>query len=88
MPRDCSKQQAKSAFRKLALLWHPDKFSTTEEREKANKMFQDINEAYDVLTDPDKRARFDRGEDVDAQPQNQGFNPFGGGGGQFHFKFQ
>lgn len=91
LPRDCTKQQVKQQFRKLALIWHPDKFTKQDELEKANTMFQDINEAYDVLTDPDKRARYDRGEDVDQQPQQQhhGFNPFGGGfGGQtFHFKF-
>jgi curved DNA-binding protein CbpA len=61
LPRDCTKQQAKVSFRKLALVWHPDRFTNDEEREKANKMFQDINEAYDVLTDVEKRARYDRG---------------------------
>lgn len=90
LPRDCTKQQVKTQFRKMALIWHPDKFTKPDDLEKANSMFQDINEAYDVLTDPEKKARYDRGEDVDQQPQQQhhGFNPFGGfGGGQFHFKF-
>lgn len=91
LPRDCTKQQVKVQFRKMALVWHPDRFTKPEDLEKANSMFQDINEAYDVLTDPEKKARYDRGEDVDQQPQqhHHGFNPFGGGfgGGQFHFKF-
>ena len=86
VPRDAQRRQIKTAFRKLALKWHPDRNSENEE--KANQMFQDINEAYDVLTNEEKKGRYDRGEDVDEQQQqrHQGFNPFGGGQ-QFHFKF-
>jgi DnaJ family protein C protein 3 len=91
--RDASKREIKVAFRKLALIWHPDKHKG-EELEKANAMFQDLNEAYDVLSNPDKKQRYDNGEDVEGPQQAQGrggfgFNPFGGGGGhqQFHFKF-
>ncbi len=90
MPRDANPRQIKTAFRKLALQWHPDKFSEESEREKANKMFQDLNEAYDVLTSEDKKARYDRGEDVEQPQQQQHHNPFGGfgfGGQQFTFKF-
>lgn len=43
--RDANRRQIKTAFRKLALQWHPDKFNTEAERETANKMFQDLNEA-------------------------------------------
>jgi DnaJ family protein C protein 3 len=69
-------------------------------KEKAQKDFMDIAAAKEVLTDPEKRQRFDNGEDpLDAEEQAQhnhhhhGFNPFGhgfnpfGGGGSFHFKF-
>ena len=89
VPRDANRRQIKSAFRKLALQWHPDKFTTPAERETANKMFQDLNEGYDVLTDDEKKGRYDRGEDVEQpQQQQQWGNPFGGfGHQQFHFKF-
>ena len=43
----------KKAYRKLALKWHPDKNSDTEENKaKAEKMFKEVNEAYAVLSDP------------------------------------
>lgn len=90
VPRDATQKQIRTQFRKLALQWHPDKFDTAEDREKANKMFTEINEAYDVLSTEEKKARFDRGEDVEGQQQHQhhwaGFNPFGGQ--QFTFRFQ
>lgn len=98
--RSADKNQILKAYRKLAHKWHPDKF-TGEEKEKAQKMFIDIAAAKEVLTDPEKRAKFDNGEDpLDAEEQaNQGFNPFAGhgfnpfggggfGGGGFQFKFK
>src|SRR6187551_1871608 len=47
----------KSAFRKLAMKWHPDKNPGDQTCELK---FKEINEAYDVLKDPDKRAAYDR----------------------------
>lgn len=91
------------AYRKLAKQWHPDNFSDEKEKEKAQKTFIDIAAAKEVLTDPEKRQKFDNGMDpLDAEEQaqqNQGFNPFhhhhhhhhGGGpfgGGGFNFKFK
>ncbi len=86
----------------MALEWHPDKH-LEEDKEKAEKMFHDISEAHEVLSDDDLRARYDRGEDVmsnQGQQQRSQGNPFGGnpfggfqnfhqggGGQQFHFKF-
>jgi len=46
-------KKIKAAYRKLALKWHPDKNSETEEQKaKAEKMFKEINEAWAVLSDP------------------------------------
>lgn len=99
--RGADKKAIKKAYRKLALDWHPDK--NTEDTEKAEKMFQDISEAYEVLSDDEMRAKYDRGEPVfDNQPgghrphqAHQFFQQhfqhgggFGGGGGRrMHFKF-
>ena len=93
--RTATAKEIKSAYRKLALQWHPDKV-TEEQKEEASKKFQDIGEAYEVLSDEELRAKYDRGEDVF---ENQGgqqhhTNPFHfynqhfqGGGGQ-HFRRQ
>src|SRR5919201_3313299 len=55
--RNADDSKLKTAFRKLAMKWHPDRNpgdSTSEHR------FKEINEAYEVLKDPDKRAAYDR----------------------------
>ncbi len=77
IPRTAGKKEIKSAYRKLALEWHPDK---NEDKEKAEQMFQDISEAYEVLSDEEMKAKYDRGEPVF---ENQG----GGGGGGGHHGF-
>ncbi|XP_050417587.1 dnaJ homolog subfamily C member 3 [Patella vulgata] len=92
--RNASKKQILKAYRKLAVKWHPDKF-TDEEKAAAQKKFIDIAAAKEVLTDPEKRRQFDQGEDpLDPEEQNRGggnpfqhgFNPFGSGGSfKFHF---
>jgi curved DNA-binding protein CbpA len=46
----------KAAFRRLALRYHPDRATTA----RATRRFQEIREAYDVLSDPDKRRDYDR----------------------------
>ncbi len=73
--RNAKLQEIKKSYRELALKWHPDK--NTDDTERAEKMFQDISEAYEVLSDKELRAKYDRGEPVF---ENQG----GGGGGQRH----
>ena len=57
-------EEIKKAYRKLALKWHPDKWSTKslEERAKANEEMQKINKAYEVLGDEEKKRRYDAGE--------------------------
>lgn len=54
VPVDAAPDQIRSAFRRLALRYHPDR-----RRESSPAAFQDISEAYDVLSDPARRARYD-----------------------------
>src|SRR5690606_15755441 len=56
VPRSADKQQIKSAFRRLAREYHPD----VNKNPDAEERFKEINEAYDVLSDDEKRARYDR----------------------------
>lgn len=65
--------EIKSAYRKLAKQYHPDLHP--DDKEAAEK-FKEINEAYSVLGDADKRGKYDRGE----MDEGAGFNPFGQGG--------
>ena len=54
--KTASKDDIKRAFRKGAMKWHPDRNKAPE----ANEKFKEINEAYMVLSDPDKRAKYDQ----------------------------
>ena len=75
--RNATEKDIKSAYRKLAKEVHPDR---NKDNPKAAERFSDVTKAYDLLSDKDKRARFDRGEiDADGNPAM----PFGMGGGGF-----
>ncbi len=58
--RNADETKLKSAFRKLAMKWHPDKNPGDASSEVR---FKEINEAYEVLKDGDKRAAYDRDHD-------------------------
>ncbi|KAK8630826.1 hypothetical protein V6N13_079598 [Hibiscus sabdariffa] len=57
VPKGASDEQIKRAYRKLALKYHPDKNPGNEE---ASKKFTDISNAYEVLSDSEKRGIYDR----------------------------
>jgi len=72
--RGATDAEIKKAYRSLAKQLHPDR---NKDNPKANERFSDITKAYDLLSDKDKRARYDRGEiDEEGNPKS----PFGGGG--------
>ena len=74
--RSVSEKDLKSAYRKLAKAHHPDQ---NQDDPKAHARFAEISSAYDFLSDPARKAAFDRGEiDADGNPK---FAGFGGAGG-------
>jgi len=79
VPRDADENAIKSAYRKLARQYHPDVNKATD----AGERFKEINEAYEVLSDPEKRGVYDRyGRTATQGGFGQGGgSPFGGFGG-------
>ena len=84
--RTASEDEIKKAFRKLARLYHPD---VAKDKKVAEEKFKEINEAYEVLSDPAKRKKYDElganwkaGAEFRPPPGWQGFggSPFPGGG--------
>ena len=73
-------EEIKSAFRKLAKKYHPDQ---NQNDPKAQERFSEINQAYEIVGDKDKRGQFDRGE-IDAEGK-QAFQGFAGQGGHSGF---
>lgn len=75
--KNATDDQIKAAYRKLAMKYHPDRFanSTDAEKKKAEEQFKEINQAYSVLSDKQKRANYDQ------FGTEEGFQGgFGGGG--------
>ncbi|SEF74459.1 molecular chaperone DnaJ [Caloramator fervidus] len=76
--RNATDEEIKKAFRKLALQYHPDRNPGNKE---AEEKFKEINEAYQVLSDPQKRAQYDQFGTTDFSGQGFDFSNFGGFGG-------
>src|SRR5690606_19661751 len=77
VPRTASDAEIKKAFRKRAKAHHPDR---NRDDPKSKDKFAELNAAYEILGDPQKRAQFDRGEiDAEGKPRFQGFGDFGAG---------
>jgi len=59
--KKCSDEDIKKAYRKLAMKWHPDKHVHDSEKDKAfaEETFKEINRAYEILGDPEKRKKYD-----------------------------
>ncbi|MCK4368672.1 MAG: DnaJ domain-containing protein [Dehalococcoidales bacterium] len=66
--KNATAKEIKKAFRKLAMQYHPDHNPGGEKW--ANEKFKQINEAYEVLSDPDKRAVYDNDSRIRAQQQS------------------
>lgn len=77
--KNATDEEVKKAFRKLAFQFHPDR----NKNHDAEDRFKEVSEAYEVLSDPDKRAKYERFGHAGAQGSGgfEGFGDFGGFGG-------
>ena len=96
--KNASDEEIRKSYKKLAVKWHPDK--NPDNKEESEKKFKEISEAYQVLSDPQKKEIYDNyGEDGLKNDGNMGGNQFnspddifkmffGGGGSQFGSNFE
>src|SRR5213075_2707203 len=96
--KTATEDEIRSAFRKLARKYHPD---VAKDKKAAEEKFKQINEAYEVLSDPEKRTKYEQlgenwnqpGGGFQSRPQwggqpGGGFQRYGGGGdGGVEFEF-
>eukprot|EP00262_Sarcandra_glabra_P005096 TRINITY_DN163_c0_g3_i3.p1 TRINITY_DN163_c0_g3~~TRINITY_DN163_c0_g3_i3.p1 ORF type:complete len:112 (+),score=21.79 TRINITY_DN163_c0_g3_i3:153-488(+) len=78
LKKECSSSELRNAYKKLALKWHPDRFSASGDLkfvEDAKKKFQTIHEAYSVLSDENKRLMYDVGV-YDSDDDENGMSDF------------
>ena len=81
--KSATPEEIKKAYRKLALKYHPDRNSESEQSKKiAQRKFEDVSDAYSVLSDPKKKQMFDQGVDP-LNPETA--SGAGGPGMSFHF---
>jgi len=85
LPRNASNDDIKKAYRRLAREQHPDQ---NPDNPRAEERFKDLSSAYDLLSDPKKKADYDRGDiDADGNPVRRGFNYGGGNAGRHRNPF-
>ncbi|WP_064612104.1 molecular chaperone DnaJ [Streptobacillus moniliformis] len=101
--KNASDVEIKKAFRKSAMKYHPDRMANADEKEKkeAEEKFKELNEAYQVLSDPEKKQLYDQyghaafeqgaggfgGQGFEGFDFGDIFSSFFGGGGGFDFEF-
>ncbi|XP_040935606.1 dnaJ homolog subfamily B member 6 isoform X1 [Gossypium hirsutum] len=77
--KECTPTELRTAYKKLALRWHPDRCSASGNSkfvEEAKKKFQTIQQAYSVLSDANKRFLYDVGAYASDDDENQGMGDF------------
>jgi DnaJ-class molecular chaperone len=84
--KNASKEEIKSAYRKQAMTWHPDKNKSPEAEEK----FKEINEAYEILSNADKKSAYDQFGNAAFDPNagNFGGHTYSQQNGPFNFTWQ
>jgi len=78
LPRNASEEDIKKAYRKLAMKHHPDR-NQGDDAKKAEEKFKEGKEAYEMLSDPQKRAAYDQYGHAGVDPNQGGFRPGGPG---------
>lgn len=82
--KDATADDLKKAYRKLAKQYHPDAQHTEQDKQNAEAKFKEINEAYSVLSDDNKRAQYDRfGSNFEQAGFGGGYGGFNGGAYDF-----
>ncbi|MFQ6372214.1 molecular chaperone DnaJ [Shewanella sp. YIC-542] len=79
--RDASERDIKKAYKRLAMKYHPDRNPGDKE---AEAKFKEVKEAYEILTDDNKRAAYDQFGHAGVDPSRGGAGGFGGGGADFN----
>ncbi|HAT33289.1 MAG TPA: molecular chaperone DnaJ [Janthinobacterium sp.] len=82
--KNSSEEEIKKSYRKLAMKYHPDRNPDSKESEEK---FKEVKEAYEMLTNPEKREAYDRYGHAGVDPNMGGGGGFGGGAGGFADSF-